>query len=54
MGGMIMAVPVLLPLAGGAGMLALHFQSEEKRDDRLLEFLTEGLVFVNSLVIFGF
>ncbi len=52
MGGMIMAVPVLLPLAGGAGMLALHFQSGEKRDDRLLEFLTEGLVFVNSLVIF--
>ena len=29
MGGMIMAVPVLLPLAGGAGMLALHFQSGE-------------------------
>ncbi len=52
MGGMVMAVPVLLPIAGGAGMLALHFQSEEKRDDRLLGLLVEGLVLANSLVIF--
>ncbi len=52
MGGMVMAVPVMLPIAGGAGMLALHFRSEDKQDEKLLAFLVEGLVLANSMMIF--
>ena len=48
----LLAVPVLLPIAGGAGMLALHLGSRGKRDDRRLTLLTEGLVVINSLVVF--
>lgn len=48
----LLAVPVLLPIAGGAGMLALHLGSGGKKDDRCLTLLTEGLVVINSLVVF--
>ena len=48
----LLAVPVLLPIAGGAGMLAMHLGTGGKNDDRRLMLLTAGLVAVNSLVIF--
>ena len=48
----LLAVPVLLPIAGGAGMLAMHLGTGGKKDDRRLMLLTAGLVAVNSLVIF--
>ena len=48
----LLAVPVLLPIAGGAGMLAMHLGTGGKNDDRRLMLLTAGVVAVNSLVIF--
>lgn len=52
MGKMLLAAPVLLPLVGGAGMMALHFRADKKEDDQKIVFLTEGLVLANSLVLF--
>ena len=49
---MLLAVPVLLPVAGGASILILHFRTEGKKDDRWLAVITESLVLLNSLVIF--
>ena len=52
MGKMLLAAPVLLPLVGGAGMMALHFRADKKEDDQKIVFLTEGLVLANSLILF--
>lgn len=48
----LLAAPVLLPVLGGAGMLVLHLKDGGEKNDRRLMFLTEGLVLLNSLVIF--
>lgn len=49
---LLLAVPVLLPIFGGGALLALHLRSEEKREDRSMMAVVEGLVLANSLVIF--
>ena len=48
----LLAVPVLLPIVGGAGMLVLHLKDGRENKDRSLMLLTEGFVLLNSLVIF--
>lgn len=52
MNGLLLAVPVLLPIAGGAAMLIVHFKAGKERDSRSLACVAEGLVLANSLVIF--
>ena len=52
MSDMILAVPVLLPILGGAGILIRQLRAKEKEAGRQLAFIAEGLVLINSLVIF--
>lgn len=52
MSNVILAAPVLLPLVGGAGMLARQLGTDEKADSRRLAWFVEGLALANSLVIF--
>ena len=40
----LLAVPVLLPIVGGAGMLVLHLKDGRENKDRSLMLLTEGFV----------
>ncbi len=51
MGGFLLAVPVLLPLAGGLAVLFDLFRHGERGNDRGFRVFLEGLVLVNSLVL---
>lgn len=48
---MLLAVPVLLPVFGGVGILVWNSGKNRILEDRRLAWLTEGLVLLNSLVI---
>lgn len=48
---MLLAVPVLLPVFGGVGILVWNSGKNRILEDRRLAWLTEGLVLFNSLLI---
>ena len=51
MNGILLAVPALLPIAAGMAILASGYGAEDERTYRCLEFVVEGLVLLNSLLI---